>query len=189
MLSIRAMDEREICLLYEQSLSRDFPASELKSLSAILGLYRRGMYDVLGAVWNDAVVAYALIYRPKDDRVVLLDYLAVEPDFRKQGLGTQLLDLLRAHYAPIADIIMIECERPKAAPDEAGARKRIHFYTHAGAILTSVRIWLFGVEYSILYMPCGKQLPEWDWAQKMLAMYRQMLPQDLFISNVRLLRS
>ena len=100
-----------------------------------------------------------------------------------------LLTQLREHYAASADALLIECERPKAAPDEAQARERIHFYTRAGAQLTSVRISLFDVEYSILVLPCGVRVPACNWAEQMLSLYRQMLPKAIFERNVRLIRA
>lgn len=189
MPELRRMNEAEICLLYQRSLSRDFPPSELKSLSAILLMYRQGLYDVLGAYEGEVFVGYALLYCPKDKRHALLDYLAIEPEYRNQGFGTSLLQQLRSHYAGSNDALLIECERPKTAPDEQEARKRIRFYTHAGAVLTSVRIWLFDVEYSILVLPCVNHIPDCDWAGQMLELYRQMLPEELYEHNVRLIRA
>ena len=113
----------------------------------------------------------------------------MEPALRGRGQGTALLQLLRRHYRQSADALMIECERPKAAPDEAGARKRIRFYTQAGAQLTPVRIWLFEVEYSILVLPCGEEMPRGDWAGQMLELYRQMLAPEAYARNVRLIRA
>ncbi len=189
MLRLQPLQEAEIRVLYAESLSRDFPPSELKSLSTILHMYRQGLYDVLGAYHADQLVGYALLYCPRDERVALLDYLAVEPQHRSQGIGSKLLSQLRSHYAAHTDVLMIECERPKAAPNEQEARKRIHFYTEAGAELTSVRIWLFGVEYSILILPCDKPVPACDWSERMLSLYRQMLPTELYERNVRLIKT
>ena len=189
MLELLTMNEAEIRLLYTEALSRDFPPNELKSLSAILTMYHKGLYDVLGAYQNNQLVGYALLYCPRGDQFVLLDYMAVVPAFRNQGVGTMLLKQLRRHYAAQAAALLIECERPKTAPDEFEARKRIHFYTQAGAALTSVRIWLFDVEYSILILPCGQTIPECDCAAKMLELYQQMLPPELFKHNVRLIRT
>lgn len=190
MLELRLMNEAEIRVLYQNSLSRDFPPSELKSLSSILAMHQRGLYDVLGAYQDQRLMGYALLYCPREDRFLLLDYLGVEPDARKQGIGTMLLSMLRARYAQQADALLIECERPKAAPDEQEARNRIRFYTQTGAKLTSVRIWLFDVEYSILVLPCKNDVVEdCDWASKMIELYRQMLPAELFAHNVRLIRA
>ncbi len=188
MMTLRPMSATQTRLLYAHHMKRDFPPSELKTLEAILKMKEEGVYDVLGAYLDGVLVAYALCYCPKDSRVLLLDYLAVEPDVRSRGIGTRLLGELRAHYANRFDTILIECERPKAAPNEQEARKRIQFYTQAGAQLTHVRIWLFEVEYSILTLPCAQEIVARDWAQQMLSLYRQMLTPALYARNVRLIR-
>ena len=189
MIRLQVMNENEIRLLYNRALSRDFPPSELKSLSAILSMYHRGLYDVLAAYQDDQFVGYALLYCPQGERLALLDYLAVEPQYRNRGIGSMLLRQLCCHYAERIDVLLIECERPKSAPDEQEARSRIRFYTQAGAVLTSVRIWLFGVEYSILVLPCNQTIPQCDWAEQMLKLYQQMLPADLYQHNVRLIKA
>ncbi|MDO5300171.1 MAG: GNAT family N-acetyltransferase [Clostridia bacterium] len=188
MLTLRPFDETRTRLLYAHQMRRDFPPSELKELHTILNMQRAGRYDVLGAYDGGMMVAYALVYRPEEGGTLLLDYLAVEERARGRGYGTALLSALRAHYAASADVLLIECERPKAAPDEAQARKRIRFYVQAGAQLTNVRIWLFEVEYSILVLPCTGDLPAQDWAKRMLSLYRQMLPPAMYERNVRLIR-
>ena len=189
MLTLKSLDDAQISMLYEEKMKRDFPPSELKRLSSILSMRNSGIYDVLGAYQNNIFVAYALIYRDEAARVVLLDYLAVDEFHRGQGIGSEFLSELKAYYASVSDVLLIECERPKTAPDECGARKRIHFYMRSGAELTTVRIWLFGVEYSILVLPCKNEMPVRNWAEQMLDLYRQMLPAELYEKNVRLIRS
>lgn len=188
MLTLRLLSREETERLYEAHMRRDFPPSELKGLSAILSLQRQGRYDVLGAYCAETLIAYALLFRPEGERILLLDYLAVLPEYRNRGNGRATMALLREYYRHAAEALMIECERPKAAPDEQEARLRIRFYEGAGALLTSVRIWLFGVEYSILVYPCGDMPQRDDWAQLMLGLYRQMLPEELYSRNVRLIR-
>lgn len=188
MLTLRQLAGNEICQLYETRMRQDFPPSELKHLASILAMVARDEYDVICAYDTCEPVAYALMYRPREESVVLLDYLAVYPQHRGMGIGTMLLGQLRDYYHLSADVLLIECERPKAAPDEAEARKRIRFYTQAGAELTPVRIWLFDVEYSILVLPCGNTIPAHDWARQMLRLYKQMLPDELYQTKVRLIR-
>lgn len=189
MLTLKEMNDTRTRFLYEYQMKRDFPPSELKSLSAILKMKAEGKYDVLGAYLDGILVAYALCYHPQGERVLLLDYLAVEPDMRRRGIGTSLLDELRKYYAAHVDTILIECERPKTAPNESEARQRIRFYTQAGAELTNVRIWLFEVEYSILTLQCRDDAMARDWAKQMLSLYKQMLMPELYERNVRLIRS
>lgn len=188
MLILKSLDDAQIGTLYEEKMQRDFPPSELKRLSSILNMRHQGVYDVLGAYKNEVLVAYALMYLDTSSRVILLDYLAVDQPYRKQGIGSELLMQLRSYYAASSDVLLIECERPKSAPDENEARRRIRFYMRAGAKLTDVRIWLFGVEYSILVLPCNHDVSARDWAKVMLSLYRQMLPAELYEENVRLIR-
>ncbi|MBQ2990849.1 MAG: GNAT family N-acetyltransferase [Clostridia bacterium] len=188
-MKLSPMNEEQIKRLYEAHMRRDFPPSELKSLSSILRMVAAGCYDVLGAYQDGELAAYALVYCPRGERCVLLDYLAVPPELRGKGIGSAFVSVLRRYYSSRADVLLIECERPKTAPDESEARNRIRFYTQAGAKLTSVRIWLFEVEYSILVLPCEKYVPEKDWAEQMLSMYRQMLPAELYAQYVRLIRA
>ena len=189
MLQLVSLNDEQTGMLYEEKMRRDFPPSELKRLSSILSMRNSGVYDVLGAYIGEVLVAYALLYKDASARVALLDYLAVDEAYRRRGIGSELLSMLRTYYALTSDVLLIECERPKTAPDEDGARSRIRFYTRAGAELTSVRIWLFDVEYSILVLPCKACAPDSrNWAEQMLGLYRQMLPADLYEKNVRLLR-
>lgn len=191
MLTLRPLSDAQMRLLYGHQMRRDFPESELKPLASILRMRHAGVYDVLGAHDGGTMVAYALVYHPIEGRVLLLDYLAVEPECRGRGIGTALLDALKAYYAGQADVLLIECERPKAAPDEKQARKRIRFYEGSGARLTSARVWLFEVEYSIMALPCGGAAfpEETDWAQAILSLYRQMLEPDAYARSVRLIRA
>jgi len=189
MMKLKTLSDAQTRLLYQHQMRRDFPPSELKSLSVILKMKAEGTYDVLGVYQDGVMVAYSLCYKPKDGRIILLDYLAVETDMRNRGIGTMLLRELRSYYEKVADTILIECERPKTAPNETEARNRIRFYTQAGALLTNVRIWLFEVEYSILILPCSSEVVSRDWAKQMLSLYKQMLTPALYERNVRLIRS
>ena len=175
MLELRKLHETQMRMLYAGQMRRDFPPSEYEPL---------GVYD------GEMLAAYTLIYRPEAGRMLLLDYLAVEPTRRGCGTGGEVLNLLRAHYSGCASALMIECERPRSAPDRETASRRIRFYERAGAKLTSVRIALFDVEYSILVLPCDDAWDEaGDWAEQILSLYRQMLPPHLFERHVRLLRA
>lgn len=191
MLTLRPLTDTQTRLLYAHQMRRDFPESELKPLESILRMKRAGVYDVLGAHDGGTMIAYALVYRPRQGRVLLLDYLAVEPVCRGRGAGAALLGALRGYYAAAADVLLIECERPKAAPDEKQARGRIRFYERCGARLTSTRVWLFEVEYSIMALPCTQEIPTEgrDWAKEILSLYRQMLEPEAYARNVRLIRA
>ena len=75
MLTLRPLTDTQTRLLYGHQMRRDFPESELKPLDSVLRMKRAGVYDVLGAHDGGTMIAYALVYRPRQGRVLLLDYL------------------------------------------------------------------------------------------------------------------
>ena len=180
MLTLRALDEAQLPDLYERHMRRDFPESELKPLKQVLRLFRRGVYDVLGAYDGDELAAYALVYRRAGGVAPLLDYFAVEPSRRGHGAGSEALALLRGHYGRQWQALLIECERPDATPDRAGAEARIRFYEHAGARCTNLRARLFGVEFRILCLPCTDAATAFDCEAELRALYLDMLTPEVF---------
>ena len=187
MIALRALPEAQLREVYLRSMRRDFPQSELKPLDTILNLCRRGVYEALGGYEGEHLAAYAMVYRRAQGRMPLLDYLAVEPDKRGKGAGGAMLQLLRERYAASCDAIFIECELPDVAPDPQEAEGRIRFYRHEGAQVTDLCVTLFGVEFRILCLPCGKaRVIDDGLADELLSLYRGMLTPALFAQNVHL---
>lgn len=187
MIALRALTEAQLREIYQRSMRRDFPESELKPLETILKLWRRGVYEALGGYEGEQLAAYAMVYRRRQSRMPLLDYLAVEPEKRGKGAGGEMLRLLRSRYAASHDAIFIECELPSAAPDPREAEGRIQFYRHEGARVTDLCVTLFGVEFCILCLPCGEErVPDDGLADELLSLYRGMMTQTLFAQNVHL---
>ena len=189
MLTLRQLDEAQLCEVYRERMRRDFPDSELKPLEMMLRMLRAGVYDALGVFDGDELVAYALVYRRAGGRVPLLDYLAVEPSRRGQGAGSATIELLKAHYRASADALFIECEQPDVAPDTAGAQARIRFYRHSGAKLTDLNVTLFGVDFRILCLPLHEEMGAFDCEGELIALYKDMLAPSVFEQNVQLRRA
>ena len=78
----------------------DFPPSELKPLSMIYDAIERGIYECLGLMDGTDIVGYAYLIRKGDD--YLIDYLAVCPDRRNAGLGSEMLRLLGEYLAVLS---------------------------------------------------------------------------------------
>ena len=133
--------------IYTTHMQRDFPADELKPWRIMRDLAKRGEYDMLGAYWDDTLVGYAWQYVPSGGDCLLLDYLAVLPQYRMRGVGAGILASLRQYYSRI---ILLESEYPEEAPDPAIARRRLGFYTRCGMGDTGLQLRLFGVRFCIL---------------------------------------
>ena len=118
--SWRKLNEKELTRVYLDEMRRDFPPTELKPLSMILNSEADGTAHTWGVFDGEQLAAYLLMVRPAGSKVSQLDYFAVLPAYRAQGLGAKLLAAL-PEYEKDAQAILIEAEAPDKAEDEAMA--------------------------------------------------------------------
>lgn len=191
---IISLSEEQLLSIYENQAPRDFPADELKSLSAIKSLLAKGAYSGLGlfaaasgeGFQKGGLLGYALFLQAPGSPVVLLDYYAVLPKYRNLGLGGIFLDGMKKSYA-LMDGILLETEDPDTAADdeERDLRSRRNgFYLRGGARMTDIRCALFHVAFRILYLPIGSSLSDADVRSRLEEVYRFMLPAPLYDRHV-----
>ena len=140
--SWRKLNEKELTRVYLDEMRRDFPPTELKPLSMILNSEADGTAHTWGVFDGEQLAAYLLMVRPAGSKVSQLDYFAVLPAYRAQGLGAKLLAAL-PEYEKDAQAILIEAEVPDKAEDEAMAVRRLGFYARCGARDTGFTEHLF----------------------------------------------
>ena len=102
-LELRILNEHELINLYTNEAHRDFPESELKPLDVVEKLYREGNYEPIGFFENGVLLAYALQVVRENSKSVLLDYLAVTPEYRDRGTGSEVLRALQEYYSGKTD--------------------------------------------------------------------------------------
>ena len=178
---LKEQSPEEGCALFETHMARDFPASEIKPWDVILGLVESGSYDMLAAYDGDRMVGYAWMFCPKGE-AVLLDYLAVLPEYRGTGVGSRILDALAERYCVDGRAFLLESEYPDTAPEPEVARRRLGFYARAGFRNTGVQVLLFGVRFCVLSRGTddrGRAHMEW--------IYRKMFPGERYQQAVRFL--
>ncbi len=83
--------------------------------------------------------------------LVLLDYLAVAPKHRGQGVGSEILQLLKTRYA--GKRILLEIEDPdEECKNKSDRLRRKDFYLRNGLSVQDYKVWLFGIKMLILAM-------------------------------------
>ena len=187
LLSSQTVIEMELCILNEHELinlyttdcRRDFPESELKPLDVVEKLYREGNYEPIGFFENDTLIAYALQVIRENGKSVLLDYLAVTPEYRNRGVGSAVLTALRKYYSSQYEYIVIESEHPAEAPDKSAALRRLDFYKRAGGILTDTQVRLFDILFLIFALPCSENLSAAPF-EELEKIYRVTVPPELY---------
>lgn len=176
-LKLQSLEEgRE---LFHRDMQRDFPENEIKPWGTIEKMVRAGEYDLLGAWEGDKMVGYAWMFAP-DGEAILLDYLAVMPECRGNGVGSAILKALAERYPD--KILILESEYPEDAPEPDVARRRLRFYDHAGFAVSGVEVTLFEVHFCIL---THGQDP--DARIHMENLYRSMFPGERYDFAVKFL--
>lgn len=125
-----------------------FPAAERKPFAMLVEAQRKGRGELLAMVdEKGAFLGLAVVLRQGD--LALLDYLAVAPEGRGRGVGSEAIRQLAARFA--GSRIVIEIELPdEAAPNNSQRIRRKQFYLRAGFAALEVRISLAGVPMELL---------------------------------------
>ena len=178
-MELRILNEHELINLYTTDCRRDFPESELKPLDVVEKLYREGNYEPIGFFENGTLIAYALQVIRENGKSVLLDYLAVTPEYRNRGVGSAVLTALRKYYSSQYEYIVIESEHPAEAPDKIAALRRLDFYKRAGGILTDTQVRLFDILFLIFALPCSENLSAAPF-EELEKIYRVTVPPELY---------
>lgn len=184
-MELRELSTLQIIFVYNTYMKDDFPPDELKPLKTILDMMDKGIYECLGLYEDNEFLAYAYFVRNQGRRTLLLDYLAVCPQYRSGGYGSAFLEQMK-HYYKDENAVILECESERTAPDEEQRsirRRRIAFYKRNGCRQTRTKANLFQVEYDILYLPLSKT--EVDAAVEIYALYGCMFPPAVFERHAR----
>jgi len=137
----------EIYRLYQ----RAFPASEKKPFSMIVKMFRKGTSDVWRFTREGKFAG--IIITINGEAFILLDYLAVEEKQRGTGIGAEILQLMRGHYAGKG--VFLEIESVYEDCDNKAQRiRRKHFYEKCGMTSMEVFVWLFGVKMELMGFDC-----------------------------------
>jgi GNAT superfamily N-acetyltransferase len=121
-------------------LHEAIPPSEQLSDPKLTKLLARDDYHLYALMLDATVAATAILYTPKSEPFVLLDYMAVRADLRRCGLGSRFFTKLvqqAISNRPEAGFLLFEVDddrMPASLADNRAAR-RIEFYHRLGARL------------------------------------------------------
>ena len=145
---------------YEALYESSFPPSERKTLDYMLTGDRASAYEVLVISTPDSPVA-GMVITVTHGSLTMLDYFAISPDLRGQGLGHAVLPLIRDHVREGGGghfFLEIETPPPLCIPrdpcDNPEQRvRRKAFYLSAGMAETGVRAFIYGNDMELLAFP------------------------------------
>ena len=131
---------------------RAFPPAERKPFSVIVAMWRKGNTDVWYLTRGGRFAGFATTINSSE--LILLDYLAIAPTQRGQGVGSQALRALLAHYAGKGIFVEIESIYENAPNQESRLRRR-RFYLRSGFSPLGVLATVFGVKMELLGVNCA----------------------------------
>ena len=141
------LDWLRIRLLYRQA----FPRYERKPFGIITRMQKEGRTDVWMALQDGHFVGFAATINAPD--VILLDYLAVHPKRRSQGVGSAFLQSLLTQYEGKGLFVEIEAADRDDPTGEKARRKA--FYQRNDLTDMHVVAILFGVRMELLGRGCN----------------------------------
>lgn len=128
-----------------------FPRSERKPLSIIRSMQKSEKTDVWFFEKDGKFVGFAATINADD--IILLDYLAVDQQFRCMGIGSKILKTLRLQYAGKGVFAEIERVKEETKPSDQ-CSKRKQFYVANGMSELNVYAKVFGVEMELMGWDC-----------------------------------
>lgn len=148
---LRTLAPEELKKAYETDFKEAFPPAELKPLYAMETMRAKGIYDPLAMFdENDELLGYIFLWKHRDNRYILVDYLCVPSGKRSGGIGGKLLQAAVAHYPP-ETVFIGESEAPTGDPERDGLiLRRLGFYARNGAVTLGYDTAAFGVHYKTI---------------------------------------
>lgn len=139
------LDWLRLRLLYRQA----FPRHERKPFKVIRRMHREGRTDVWLA---EKAGRFAGLAATINSDVILLDYFAIAPKLRGQGVGSAFLQALLEKYEGRGLFVEIEAADQDDPTGEKHRRKQ--FYLRNGLSEMQVTAILFGVRMELLGRGC-----------------------------------
>lgn len=165
-----------------RGMARDFHRAEIKPFWLILWLRLTGGYGGYGCYEDGKRAGYMLLCR--DGEYTLLDYYAIEPEYRSKGYGSAFF---RAVCGRLPGLLL-EVEDPAFAQDGADREKRerrIAFYARNGCAMTALRADVMGEKYCIMTGP-GTTLPPGGPLGPMAGLYRRIFGKRWTREHIRM---
>lgn len=127
-----------------------FPEEERKPLNIIQSAYVKQYVKIIEILYKNKFVGFMLLNRIKDNGYVVLDYIAILPQYRNNKFGTESLKILlkqeEKNSGVFIEIEKVGLGKTKEANIEREKRKK--FWERLGFNKLNFDLWLFGVIYT-----------------------------------------
>ncbi|WP_295884966.1 GNAT family N-acetyltransferase [Anaerococcus sp. DFU013_CI05] len=169
---VKTQEDKEY---FEKLYQSSFPEDERIGENILYGFFEKNLIDILILIKDENKVGMAVIYLNKN--IHLLSYLAIDPKYRGQGMGSEALKLFKVKYEDL--IIEIESTRFKDADDFALRNRRKAFYIKNGFNVLEENINYFGIEMELMATTKDAGLDEY------MDTYLNIFEEDYINENIK----
>lgn len=166
-----------------------FPEEERKTIKQIETGYRKGYVKIIKIVNQNQLVGFMTLNRVKENGYIILDYLAILPEYRKKQFGTKALKLLFEREKECKGIF-IEIEKVglgKGEEENIARKKRKGFYENLGFRELNFDLFLYGVIYTPLLFSKNEDNEE-SIISEVLEIYEIITGKERIKKNCRIVR-
>jgi ribosomal protein S18 acetylase RimI-like enzyme len=144
----------DIETLYENA----FPSSEKKPFDLLVRQHASHHSTIYAIFADDTWIGLLITLNGHD--ATLIDYFAIEPQYRNQGLGQQALQQFCQTYQE--QCLCLEAESATGKLPSSIESRRIAFYERCGFSKTNYEVDLFGVQMNILWIHHPVSFPQYS---------------------------
>ena len=157
--------------IVENLYQNAFPDTERKPFEMILELEKQGKSDVF-SIDNENNQFLGLAITLYDDNVIILDYFAINPEYRGKGIGGKAIDILKNKFKDKKFLLEIETTDIISADIQNRIRRK-NFYLRHGLKAMPYKVNLLGEIMEIMTFNCEVTFEEYH------SVFENSLPQNI----------
>ncbi len=166
-----------------------FPEEERKTIKQIEIGYRKGYVKIIKIMYQNQLVGFMTLNRVKENGYIILDYLAILPEYRNKQFGTKALKLLFEEEKECKGIF-IEIEKVGLGKDESenlARQKRKAFYENVGCKELNFDLFLYGVIFTPLLFSKNEDNED-SIISEILEIYESITGKERIKKNCKIMR-
>lgn len=171
--------------VYNEHMLEDFHESEVKPLDMIEDLIENGHYKSYGFFEDKELLGYAYFIKAKES--ILLDYLAVTPEYRSKGYGSRFLQIIRHTFKETYSSLIAEVENPRYSlnkDDKFNKMRRISFYLKNDFEVSNIESCVIRDQYTIIKLNLDRELEDKEIYEELGNIYKKIFGEEYFKNNI-----
>lgn len=171
--------------IYNKYMLKDFHKSEVKPFDLIEGLINDGCYKCYGFFEDEHLLGYAYFIEARGS--ILMDYLAVSPEYRSRGFGSKFLKVITSTFKDKYNSLLGEVENPRFSlgkDDKINRERRISFYLKNDFKVSNIESRVADDQYTIIKLTLDKELDDKEIYKEVNTVYKTIFSEEYFKNNI-----